>query len=254
MAGESVPGAAPETAVVPTTIVAEPVQAAVAPPAAEPSIAAPAAPLPQAASPTAQSQEAKSAAPEPAPKAEAQPEEVPAPEEAKSVEAAETKPAAHTYTDFTFPEGVSVAPEQIAAFHNILSKNNLSQEAGQELVDFHLSRIKDAQTALVQQQQDVFQKTRQGWVKSFDKEAGNRRDTILNDARWAIGDLVKSKARRAALWNVLSFTGAGDNKELIYAFAAAAQRLREREAPAPGVRHAGKSGPAWDRRYGEKQT
>lgn len=160
-------------------------------------------------------------------------------------------PKAPAYTDFKMPEGVTADTAVLGAYTNILGKYGLSQEAGQELLDFHANTLKQAQEAMDQRQRDVFAETRAGWVKDFDKGAGNKRDTILNDAKWAITDLVKDTKQREALWNVLAFTGAGDHPAVINAFASAAKRLRERAAPPPGLPQNGaKSGSAPDRRYG----
>lgn len=149
---------------------------------------------------------------------------------------------------------MAIAPEQNSAFANLLGKYNLTQEAGQELMDFGGSIIKQTQERMVQTQQDVFADTRRNFVKDFEKFAGNRRDTMLNDAKFAITELVKDKAQRTELWSVLSFTGAGDHKAVISAFANAGKRLRERNAPGPSLPQNGaKSGSPADRRYGGNQ-
>lgn len=180
-----------------------------------------------------------------------------APKDPAVVEAGEA--TAPVYADFKMPEGFSVAPEQLTAFTGMLAKHNLTQEAGQELIDLHTSTLKTAieqmGADMQQRQVDTFAETRKGWREDFFKTAGNRSDTIANDAKWAIHELVKDSKQRAELTDVLGFTGAGDNKAIINLLAAAARRLRERNAPAPGLPQNGaRSGNPADRRYGKSAS
>lgn len=223
----SVPGQsetpAPAPAEAPATPVAEPTPAApVEAPAAEP-----AAPTEPAADPAASDAPAEPTGPETA--------------------------AAPAYSDFKFPEGVTADPAQISAYTNILGKHGISQEAGQELVDFHTNAMQQVATAAAQRQKDVFAETQRVWAADVDKEFGNRRDTVVNDAKWAITELVPDKKARADLWNVLAYTGAGNHKAVIRAFANAAKRLKERGAPAQaGSPKNSQTVSAPDRRYGQK--
>lgn len=249
MAGETVSpdGGAPADA---GAVAAVPAEAAIV--AAEaPAEAAVEAPAPSA---VEGADEAAPAAEPEAPAAEAEPV-APAEGEAPPAEAAPAEPVepvAPVYETFTLPDGFQAAPEQIEAFTGVLGKYGLTQEAGQELMDLHATSLKAMGEQLQQHQMDVFAETRRGWVQDFDKSAGNRRDTILNDAKWAITELVPDEKARTALWSVLAFTGAGDNKAVIGAFASAAKRLRERAAPPPPVPPRGKPQSAPDRRYGAK--
>lgn len=209
------------------------------------------APEPVVAEPAAPEAEPVEAAPE---EKVAEPAAEPAPVEAKPAEAQpEAAPlvVAPVYEDFKLPEGLQAAPEQISSFHEVLGKHGLSQEAGQELMDLHASALQSAHEAMQQQQRDVFSETRQQWVKDFDKQAGNRRDTILNDAKFAIHNLVKDTKERAALHDVLAFTGAGDHPAVVNLLAKAGKKLREGVAPPPSLPNNGaKSGRPEDRRYG----
>lgn len=245
------------------------------PPAVSPDVApvAPVAPVvPAVESPAPAAPEPSAPADSVAPVAEPAPEvlpEAPAPESPAAEPAApptegekpegeappaQAEAAPPKYTDFKMPDGMTIAPEQNSAYANILGKYNLSQEAGQELMDFGGSIVKKTQEQMVQRQQDVFADTRRGFVSDAQKSFGNKFDTVVNDAKFAITELVPSKTARADLWNVLSFTGAGDHKAVIGAFAAAGKILREREAPGPSVPQNGaKPGSPADRRYGEVQ-
>ena len=107
---------------------------------------------------------------------------------------------------------------------------------------------------MAQRQQDVFVETRRGWVQQFDKGAGNRRDTILNDAKFAITSTITDAKERAALWQVLGdVTGAGDHPAVVNLLGKIGARLRERNAPpSPIPNNAAKSANPADRRYGPK--
>ena len=155
-----------------------------------------------------------------------------------------------TYAEFKLPEGMTMEAAQTSAFGNILGKYGLSQEAGQEIMDFGAGVLKQAQERMAEAQVDAFAETRRGWVKDFESMAGNRRNTMLNDAKAAIKDAVPDDKARAELWNVLAFTGAGDHPAVIKAFAAIGKRARERGAPSPAVPAKQQTTSPADRRYG----
>lgn len=201
-------------------------------------------------------------APEPAPEGdapaadagslvEAAPE--PAPDAAKPVGEAPAEVAAEpiTYGAFTFPEGLTVDDAELTLFTEVLGKHAATQEFGQELIDLHTAQLQRYADTLQQQQIDTFARTREGWRTEFEASAGNRRDTLLTDAKSAITSAVPDEADRKALWDVLSFTGAGDNPRVINAFAALGAKLRERGAPPPSLpTNAARTGRPEDRRYG----
>ena len=174
---------------------------------------------------------------EPAPEVKAEAEVAPEPE----------KP---TYSDFKFPEGVSAQPEQIKAFTDLLGTVDVrTQEGAQALLDLHTQAMQDMAKTLQQQGQDAFQNMRRDWREDFYKRAGNRADTMANDAKWAIQELFPRTEDRKPFVDLLSATGAGDNFSMISALAKVARRLRERGAP--GVAIPAKEQPmrAADRRY-----
>ena len=155
------------------------------------------------------------------------------PKPAEHVEPAE--PVALAYEAFKLPDGVSAAQEEIDTFTGILGEYKLPQEAGQKLMDLYGAATKKFVEQAAQHQQDVFAQTRKDWREDFFKSAGNRSDTVANDAKFAITEAVKDPKARKEVWSVLDFTGAGDNKHVINAFAALGRRLRERSAPAPSI-------------------
>ena len=233
MAEEIIPaGGAPS----PSPVAAEP-----AAPAAQPIESAPAAPVVEAVPPAESSVIAE--APEPAAEVPAEkPAETPAvvPEgEAPKAEGEDGAPAVAApivYEDFKLPEGFQAAPEQITAFTGVLSEFGLNQEQGQKLMDLHAETLKKATAAMAEQQQDAFAKTQRTWREDFYKTAGNRADTMANDARRGIALLVPDAAARKELLYVIgeSCSGVGNHKALIGAFASAARKLSERGAgPSP---------------------
>lgn len=178
--------------------------------------------------------------------ATAKPEEAPLPVEA-------TPPAPVAYTDFTMPEGVTVEGPQLSAYKNILGKFALPQEAGQELLEFGAQSIKDAIKAEGQRQHDVFAKQQSEWTKQVDKEFGNRRDTVIQDANWVLANFGGTKEQRTKLNHDLAMTGAGNNPNFIRLLANIKKKLSEREAAPAGLPTNGaRSVPAYDRRYGAR--
>lgn len=168
-------------------------------------------------------------------------------------EAAAEPPPAPTYEAFKLPEGLSVPEERLTEFTTLLGKNGLSQEAGQELIDLHSSVIKATQEAMTQRQLDQFDETRAGWRREVDRRFGNRRDTVVNEAKWAIEQLFPVESERRNIWNVLGFTGAGDNPDMIDLLSRTAKRMRERTAPPQGLPARTQPTNPADRRYGPQR-
>lgn len=164
----------------------------------------------------------------------------------------EAKPAAPAYTDFKVPEGAKIDPAKISAYTNILGKYGITQDGGQELLDFHGNAVREVVEHVAQEQRDVFEKTRSHWVKDAKKEFGNRYDTVLSDAKWAIQQFGGNKAQIKELLSLYDFGGAGDHPAEIRAWANVAKKLKERQAPATPIGQRANEGPAWDKRYANK--
>lgn len=222
-----------ETPIVPQAAPAIPPVAAPAPVTAEPpapadSPPAAVAPVPEAAAPAAPSQDAA------APVAPAVVAEAPKPVEAivPAVEPAVVEaPVAPVYADFKMPEGFTVKPDQLTGFTERLGKYGLTQEAGQDLLEFGTAQIKFAVEDVRQQDRDAFMKMRQGWVRDVDKIFGKDRDEAVGNANWLLNEALTSKGERTKLFEALAFTGAGDNPLVIKALSNIAKRLKERSAP-----------------------
>ena len=259
MAGENLPVSTAEAAApVPsgtTAVEASPAPAPADPtPAQAPAVAETAAPAAEVA-PPAEAATTETVVAEATTEAEAAKPEAAKPEgEAeKKAEAAPEKPAeAPTYTDFKIPEGLTVPEERLIEFTGILAENNLTQEAGQKLLDLHAATIKQAQEALATNQRDVYTKMNRDWREDFNRHYGNRANTIADDARFAIREAVKDPKERAAVFAVLSedMTGAGNNRHVIGMLASLGRKFRERGAPAVAAPARGQPASRADRRYG----
>lgn len=179
--------------------------------------------------------------------------EAPKVEDAKADETpAEVQPAAPVYTDFKVPEGAKIDPAKISAYTNILGKYGVSQEGGQELLDFHANAVGQVIEQVTQQQRDIFADTRRQWTKSASKEFGNRYDTVLSDAKWAIQQFGGNKTQVKELLSLYDFSGAGDHPAEIRAWANVAKKLKERQAPATPIGQRANTGAPWEKRYANK--
>jgi hypothetical protein len=160
------------------------------------------------------------------------------------------EPEKPVYGEFKFPEGVAAQPEQIKAFTDLLGNVDVrTQEGAQALLDMHTQAMQDMAKTLQQQGQDAFQNVRRDWREDFYKRAGNRADTMANDAKWAIQELFPKTEDRKPFTDLLAATGAGDNFSMISALARVARRLRERGAPGAAIPAKEQPLRAADRRY-----
>lgn len=149
---------------------------------------------------------------------------------------ADSAPAAlPSYDAWTVPEGMVLQDDQISQYNELIGTLGLTQEAGQQLIDYGSEVLRNAQARMAEQQHTVYEELRGTWRQSFETEAGNRRETILNDAKSAIRSAVPDVKARQELWNVLSFTGAGDHPAVIKALAALGEKLREPGKPLPSL-------------------
>lgn len=153
----------------------------------------------------------------PEPTAEApKPDEAAKPEaEAKPAETPEAKPAP-VYEPFTLPEGVTAAPEQMAAYTETLGKFGVSQEAGQALIDMHAKAVQDLTTNSLAEQHRVFGEMRRDWRDRIkgDPELGGAGHDTAKGAVARMRDLLVPEKHRAEFNEFLSVTGAGDHPAL----------------------------------------
>lgn len=218
---------------------------------AEPQVSSPAAPA------VAADQPATTAAPAvegakaetaegPAPSLLSQP---PAPE-AKAAEAAAVaeQPAQPivlpTYEAYKLPEGVKLGDAEVGEFNKLMGEFQVGQKLdqatmqafNQKAIEFHLAQVQSAVKAHDDQGQEAWKAMRADWVKEFKSDrqiGGNRMNTTLGAANAMIERFGGSKEQIAALRQVMSTTGAGDNPAVIRLLHNIAKELGEgRPVPA----------------------
>lgn len=172
--------------------------------------------------------------------------------EVKTEEPPVAEPAAPVYEAFKLPDGIVASQAQLEEFGGLAGKHSLTQEDAQSFIDLHASALKATAEAASQRQQDVFQETQQQWREDFYKSAGNRADTLADDAKLAIQKFTRTPAERKEVQDVLKYTGAGNHKAIIGILAAAGRVMRERAAPPRGLQPKGQPMRREDRRYAPK--
>lgn len=252
----------------------------VAPAVVEPAVVAPA-PAPEPVAPVdapvvAEPAPVAPAAPVAEPEKPAEPLLAAEPEKPAEPEAPAEPPPAPTYEPFKLPEGAIADTEAMSEFTELLGKNNLTQEIGQNLMDLYAKQQTRLHEALAEQQRKVFDDTQKSWVEQFenDPEMGrNRRDTTLNAARTAIGwafgiglpgkqlspaQQATAEAQRNEFWQAMTYTGFGNHPASVRAWLQVhkilAPYLTERPAPPAALPPQRVSGNAADRRYGNGGT
>lgn len=131
------------------------------------------------------------------------------------------------YTDFTLPEGIAIEAEKLAAFKEAAAGAKLSQEQAQKFVDLHTQAITEASTKPYEMWRDT-QKQWQDQIKA-DPEFGGAKlesETLPAIAR-AIREFSPNDDAAKALKQAFSFTGAGNNPEVIRFIARIGKSLAE---------------------------
>jgi hypothetical protein len=186
-------------------------------------------------------------------------------------------PAAPSYTDFSFPEGIKASPAVMAEATKLFGEYKLPQEGAQKLIDFHAAQVQQAIASYSETATGYWNQKAKDWVKEVQNDptiGGNRLDTSLNAARAALSEGL-SEAEKARLWGDLSDTKMGDHPILVRRLAALGQRmeqvlqatgtttwdaamkkLREPAPPPPSMaaRAPGSTGRPADRRYSGNRT
>lgn len=233
---------APASPSMPVAEVAAPVAVSTASPATEPAPVAET-PKPDGAAPVVEG------APPETPKPEGS--EAPKPEG----EAAPAEPPKSPYADLKVPEGITIPPETMSAYNNILTKGNIAPELAQELLEFAGTHMKTQQAELERNQWDVFNKTVETWTKTAQKEFGNRFDTVIADANWAIKKFGGTKAQVSDLLGAYKASGISNHPAEIRAWANVAKQFKERAAPADALPSNNRNSQRpEDRRYANRKT
>ena len=151
-----------------------------------------------------------------------------------------------TYEDFTLPEGIKLEGDDLQAFKDAAASAKLTQEQAQGLVDMHAKALQQAQ----QQQYDAWYQTQRDWqaqVKA-DPDFGGAKfeaETLPAIAK-AIQEFAPTPEAEKALRQAFSFTGAGNNPEIVRFMARVGKSLMEggHVGGAPALGDGGKSAAA----------
>lgn len=137
--------------------------------------------------------------------------------------------APETYAAFNVPDGF-VLDEPVAKEAGELFKGmNLTQEQGQKLVDFYVSKTVESANRPYQ----VWQETQQKWVKDVkaDPFLGPRLNQVTSTISKGIDQVVASNPSLGKLAEdfrqVMDFTGAGNNPHFIRMFYEMASMITE---------------------------
>jgi hypothetical protein len=187
-------------------------------------------------------------------KAEAPAEAIAEPPKAEEPKAEAAPPEPIVYGDFKLPEGMTVPDERMSQFKLLAGGLNIPQDEAQKFLDLHADIVKQTQEAMDQRQRDIFDETRAGWRKEIEKRWPNNHQTVVNNAKWAVEQLYPNAAERKGIWNMLGYTGAGDNPDMIDFMARTAKRLQERTAPPQGIPARNQPTNPADRRYGAPRS
>ena len=155
----------------------------------------------------------------------------PAVEPPKPAETPAETPAP-TY-EFKLPEGVETLPETMTAYTALLAENKMPQEAGQKLLDLHISAIQQYAANVAQAQQDTFLATRKGWQDQIkaDPQLGGAGFQTTSKAVARMVDLFVPAEHRAEFDEFRRVTGAGDHPALWRLLNNLARRFDEPAAP-----------------------
>lgn len=136
---------------------------------------------------------------------------------------AKAEGAPEKYEAWKVPEGFELAEGLAPKIDTLFRELNLSQDAGQRLVDFYAENLREAQERPFQVWQDQ-QKAWQDKIKQ-DPEIGGKLDHVratVSKAVDALGPELAQPFREA-----MDYTGAGNNPAFIRALYALAQKVTE---------------------------
>lgn len=148
-----------------------------------------------------------------------EPKPEPAPEPAKPAAGAPEK------YEFKLPEGATLEGPVLEEVTGLLKKHGLSNEAGQELVDFHAKQMKDAAAGPYK----LWSETQETWldeIKSSPDLGPKFTDGTLGaSVSKMISTLPVEQAK--AFRDALNFTGVGNNPAIVRGLFAISQRFTE---------------------------
>lgn len=166
-----------------------------------------------------------------------QPSETKPPESNEASLASGKPPAApgapEKYEDFKLPEGVELKGDQLKAATDLFKQVGLSQEAAQQMIDFHVNQIKSISEGPAKAIRDM----RTGWRDSV------KADPVLSAGGQIKGDVMSSISRAIdslgadlapKFRQAMDETGIGDNPVFVRAFYELSKKVTEGRPVAAG--------------------
>lgn len=126
--------------------------------------------------------------------------------------------------DFKLPEGFEMPEETSKEVNTMFKELNLTNDAGQKLLDYYAKKSQEASEAPFK----LWQDTQEKWIKEVknDPEIGSKMDEVKTTVSKAIDGLGDAKLA-TAFREAMDYTGAGNNPAFIKAFYKLAQKLTE---------------------------
>lgn len=143
-----------------------------------------------------------------------------------------------TYEAFTIPEDVSLEPERLKEFTDILGEfegktkadHAFVQEFGQKAVDFHVSEVKKTVEALNKSLAESWENTKTEWKDSFMKDpeiGGNRWQTTVDAASSFIRTHGGTAEQQSEFRKLMDMSGVGNHPAMIRLLASAGRAMSE---------------------------
>lgn len=141
------------------------------------------------------------------------------------------KGAPETYADFKVPEGFTLDKVVAEEAGKLFKGMNLTQEQGQDLVDFYVNKTKEAAEAPFK----LWSETQKKWVEEIkaDPELGGKLDQVRATVARAIDGLGDPKLA-SEFREAMDYTGAGNNPAFIRVFSKLAALVTEGTPIKPG--------------------
>lgn len=170
------------------------------------------------------------------PKVEGEPDK---PAEENKPEGQSDEPAPPpTYEAFTIPDDVSLEPERLKEFTDILGEfegktkadHAFVQEFGQKAVDFHVSEVKKTVEALNRSLAESWENTKTEWKDSFMKDpeiGGNRWQTTVDAASSFIRTHGGTAEQQSEFRKLMDMSGVGNHPAMIRLLASAGRAMSE---------------------------
>ena len=142
-----------------------------------------------------------------------------------------SRPGRPPNADFSLPEGTTFDEQSATEFKGLAKELDLTQEQAQKLLDFGGAKIR----AMTAAPQNLWAETQDRWqaeVKADPEIGGTKYDQSIKTANEVFipsesNPFVRGPAEAQALRTALSFTGAGNNPEVVRLFVRMGKMLAE---------------------------